>query len=73
MTKPNQIIEIPLTVAEAADISVRAAWVGMSPPEFGRILLLSAAYGVTHPEVKGVILRPGLGQSGPKTPDGEVE
>jgi len=66
MNKPNQIMYVSLPVAEAADLMTRAAARGMPAPDYLGLLVLSAAYGVSHPIVAGAAKLPKVGVYGPK-------
>lgn len=65
MKKPIQIIEVEIPVAELADLSLRAAAAGVSRPRYFGILLLSGAYGISHPDVMAYAKRDKAAVSGP--------
>ena len=51
MRNDREIIEIEVSVAESADISIKAAKVGMSTKEYAGIQCLQGVYGIFHPLV----------------------
>ena len=71
MKNSKQIMDVALPTPEAADITVRAAKEGMHTDEYLGILVLSGAYGISHPLVKAFHNRPKQGQFGPKTQEGD--
>lgn len=58
-------VEIPTSAA--ADLTIRAASVGVSLSAFVGILALAGGYGREHPSVRAFFSRPKAGQSGPET------
>lgn len=71
MKNSKQIMEVALPTPEAAEITVRAAKEGMPTDEYLGILVLSGAYGVSHPLVNAFNKRPKQGQFGPKTQESD--
>lgn len=64
---PKKIIAIEIPVAEAADMTIKAAHAGVSLAYFAGILALQGGYGFMHPEVVAYRNRPKAGVCGPKT------
>lgn len=65
MKKPIQIIEAEIPAAEFADLALRAAAAGVSRGYYFGILLLSGAYGISHPDVMAFSKRDKSAVSGP--------
>lgn len=63
-------MEVALPLPEAADLAVRAAARGMLTPDYLGLLVLSAAYGVSHPVVAAAVRLPNMGFCGPITQAG---
>lgn len=72
MKKANQIMEVTLPNAAAADVVVRAAQSGIDTREFLGIHVLAGLYGHLHPLVVEFKKRANLGISGPETQEGET-
>lgn len=68
MKKEHQIMDVALPHPEAADLTTKAAQVGVSTSEYLGIQVLTAAYGHLHPEVVAFKNRAKPGINGPKTP-----
>ena len=68
MKNTRKIMEVALPVPEAADLALRAAGRGMPTPDYLGLLVLSAAYGVSHPVVAAAARVPNVGICGPETP-----
>ena len=67
MKNIKQIMDVELPTPEAADLTTKAAQVGISTAEYLGIQVLTAAYGHLHPEVVAFKNRANLGINGPKT------
>ncbi|WP_347467550.1 hypothetical protein [Burkholderia stagnalis] len=78
MTTKKAKLPAALTIAEAADLTARAARAGASVPEFVGYHVRRSAYGALHPAVLAFEGRDDASQSGPKkcaddATDGEGE
>lgn len=62
-------MELELPVAEAADLTTKAAKAGVPTSEFLGIQALAGAYGHFHPVVAAFRKRANSGINGPETPD----
>ena len=71
MKNTRKIMEVALPVPEAADLAMRAADRGMPTPDYLGLLVLSAAYGVSHPVVAAAARVPNVGICGSETPGPE--
>lgn len=69
MTKTKEIMDVALPVEVASDLTIQAAKVSMETAEFLGILVLTGAYGISHPLVQAYRNRANAGVSGPKTQD----
>jgi hypothetical protein len=67
MKKPFEIMEVAIPVPEAADMTARAAALGVPVSQYIGIQALAGAYGVLHPEVVAFSKKPKAGQSGTET------
>jgi hypothetical protein len=67
MKKPIQIMNVELPVPEAADMTAKAAALGIPVAEYIGIQALAGAYGRLHPEVVAFVNQPKAGQFGTET------
>jgi hypothetical protein len=69
MKNGNQIMDVELPTPEAAELTTKAAQAGIPTSEYLGIQVLTAAYGVFHPEVVAFRNRSKTGINGPETPE----
>lgn len=64
-------MDLSLPIAEAADMTTKAAAAGVPTDEYLGIQAMAGAYGHSHPEVVAFRNRAKAGINWPKTPKGE--
>lgn len=67
MTKTIEIMEVALPVEVASDLTIQAAKNSMETADYLGILVLTGAYGISHPLVRDYRSRANAGIFGPKT------
>jgi len=67
MSNRREVMQVSLPMPEAADLVTRAAAARMPIAEYLGFHVLSSAYGLLHPEVRGFMARAVAGVYGPET------